>query len=296
MSQDIEKIPITVIVGPTAVGKTTFAVQLAEATNAEIVSADSRYFYRGMDIGTAKPTIEERRSVPHHLIDVSDPNEIWSLALFQQKAHIVISEIHQRGKNVIVAGGTGQYIRALLEGWRPPELQPDERLRRIIENWGEEVGKAELHQKLAIIDPVAASSIDYQNLRRTVRALEVIFQTGERFSDLRIKTESIYDALVIGLDRERSELYQRIDDRIDQMMTRGLLDEVRGLLAQGVSADAPAMSAIGYREICLFLQNEISLEEALALVRKNTRNYVRRQANWFKSSDPKIHWFDLTGL
>jgi len=295
MSQHPSKIPVTVIVGPTAVGKTAFAIELAKIANAEIVSADSRYFYRGMDIGTAKPTPEERQSIPHHLIDVADPDETWSLALFQQKAYDAIASIHERGKNVIVVGGTGQYIRALLQGWSPPTMEADLVMRSVLEDWANEIGPMEIHKKLAILDPIAAGKIDYRNVRRTIRALEVIFGSGQRFSEQRKVTESPYSFLILGLNRSRSSLYQRIDQRIDQMIRQGFIEEVAGLLEKGYSPALPSMSAIGYREISAYLNHEISLDEAIRLIKQRTRNFVRRQANWFKTNDPQIHWFNLEG-
>jgi len=295
MSQHPSKIPVTVIVGPTAVGKTAFAIELAKIANAEIVSADSRYFYRGMDIGTAKPTPEERQSIPHHLIDVADPDETWSLALFQQKAYDTIASIHERGKNVIVVGGTGQYIRALLQGWSPPTMEADLVMRAVLEDWANEIGPMEIHKKLAILDPIAAEKIDYRNVRRTIRALEVIFGSGQRFSEQRKVTESPYSFLILGLNRSRSSLYQRIDQRIDQMIRQGFIEEVAGLLEKGYSPALPSMSAIGYREISAYLNHEISLDEAIRLIKQRTRNFVRRQANWFKTNDPQIHWFNLEG-
>ncbi len=295
MSQHPSKIPVTVIVGPTAVGKTAFAIELAKIANAEIVSADSRYFYRGMDIGTAKPTPEERQSIPHHLIDVADPDETWSLALFQQKAYDAIASIHERGKNVIVVGGTGQYIRALLEGWSPPTMEADLVMRAVLEDWANEIGPMEIHKKLAILDPIAAEKIDYRNVRRTIRALEVIFGSGQRFSEQRKVTESPYSFLILGLNRSRSSLYQRIDQRIDQMIRQGFIEEVADLLEKGYSPALPSMSAIGYREISAYLNHEITLDEAIRLIKQRTRNFVRRQANWFKTNDPQIHWFNLEG-
>jgi len=294
MSQPISKIPITVIVGPTAVGKTAFSIAFAKLIQAEIVSADSRYFYRGMNIGTAKPSVEEMQGIPHHLIDVAEPDQTWSLALFQQKAHAAILDIHQRGKNVLVVGGTGQYIRAVLEGWSPPELTPDLPMRKALEAWAEAIGPEDLHRKLSCIDPAAAAKIDYQNVRRTIRAFEVIFKSGELFSAQRKQVDSPYQPLVIGLTRPRAELYERIDRRIDQMFENGFVNEVRGLLDRGFSPELPSMSAIGYREVSAYLHQEISLEEAILQIRRGTRNYVRRQANWFKQSDPQIHWYDLS--
>ena len=195
--------PLVVIVGPTAVGKTAFALALAERLGGEIVSADSRLFYRGMDIGTAKPTLEELRRVPRHLVDVANPDETWSLALFQRAAHQAMAEIHARRRLPFLVGGTGQYVRAVTEAWELPEQQPDHRLRDVLEQWGREIGPQALHQKLALVDPAAAEKIEPNNMRRTVRALEVMFLTGRRFSDQRRKTTSPYSLLKIGLMRSR---------------------------------------------------------------------------------------------
>ncbi len=186
--------PLILIVGPTAVGKTEIAIQLAEKMNGEIISADSRLFYRGMDIGTAKPTLEEQARVPHHLIDVANPDETWSLAQFQQSAQAIIADIHARGKLPFLVGGTGQYVRAVSEGWSPPEVKPDERLRGELEKMRQEKGNSWLHEKLGLLDPEAAEKIDPRNVRRTIRALEVILTTGRRFSSQRGQAESPYQA------------------------------------------------------------------------------------------------------
>jgi len=286
------KPPLVVIVGPTAVGKTEIAIQLAERLGGEIVSADSRLFYRGMDIGTAKPTPAERIRIPHYLIDVANPNETWSLAVFQRAAKDAIADIHRRGKLPFLVGGTGQYIHAVTHGWSPPATGPDARLRTVLEELAKSQGNDWLHQRLALLDPAAAETIDPRNLRRTVRALEVIFSTGRRFSDQRGQCESPYRLLTIGLIRPRPELYARLDTRIEAMFTLGLLDEVRGLLAQGYSPNLPTMSAIGYRECTLVLRSEMSLEDAKVRMRRLTRIFVRRQANWFKAQDAEVHWFE----
>lgn len=286
-------LPLVVIVGATAVGKTGLAVEVAERLNAEIVSADSRLFYRGMDIGTAKPTVEERRRVPHHLIDVSRPDETWSLARFQQQAARTIVEISERGRPPFLVGGTGQYIRAVIEGWRPPEQEPDPRLRAYLETLAGQIGPFELHRRLGILDAASAASIDPTNLRRTVRALEVILTTGRRFSDQRLKEGSPYRLLVVGLRRPRPELYARIDGRIDAMVQAGFLQEVQSLLAQGYSPQLPSLSAIGYREMVACLQGEMSLDEAVTQMKRLTRRYVRQQSNWFRDEDERIHWFDM---
>ena len=282
---------IVAVVGPTAVGKTETALRMAEALNAEVISVDSRLFYRGMDIGTAKPTAEERARVPHHLIDVAEPDEVWSLAVFQQAAQQAIAEVHARGRLPLLVGGTGQYLRAVMEGWEPPTTQPDARLRAALEAWGQQIGAQALHERLAVVDPAAAAGIDFTNVRRTVRALEVVFQSGRRFSEQRGRGPSPYTRLTIGLRRPRAELYARIDQRIEQMVADGLLEEVRGLLSRGYGADLPTLSAIGYREMAEVVRGEITLEEAVVQMKRQTRVFVRRQANWFKESDPNIHWF-----
>ncbi len=285
------KLPLILIIGPTAVGKTELAIQLAERMNGEIISADSRLFYRGMDIGTAKPSKEEMARAPHYLIDIVNPDETLSLAVFQEKAKELIADIHARGKLPFLVGGTGQYIRAVTQGWTPPEVIADERLRVELEKMKEERGFEWLHAKLEILDPEAASKIDARNVRRTIRALEVILTTGRKFSDQRGKVESPYHLITIGLNRPREELYQRVDERIDLMFANGFLDEVKGLLEKGYPSTLPSMSAIGYRECVRVIKGELTLEQAKVEMRRVTRIFVRRQANWFKESDPDIMWF-----
>lgn len=285
------KPPIVLIVGPTAVGKTELALRLAEKMNGEIVSVDSRLFYRGMDIGTAKPSKEELARVPHHLIDIVNPDETLSLAVFQQMARAIVSGIHERGRLPFLVGGTGQYIRAVTEGWSPPEVIPNEKMRTVLEKMNEERGKEWLYDRLKILDPLAAQAIDLRNVRRTIRALEVIFTTGRRFSEQRGQGDSPYHLITIGLTRPREELYQRVDERIDKMFADGLLDEVKGLLERGYSPALPSMSAIGYRECISVVQGSMTIDQAKVEMRRLTRVFVRRQANWFKESDPQIKWF-----
>lgn len=285
--------PLVVILGPTAVGKTEVAMQLAERLGGEIVSADSRLFYRGMDIGTAKPSPEERQRVPHHLIDVAEPDEIWSLPMFQQAARSAIAGIHARGRLPFLVGGTGQYVRAVVETWAPPAQEPDLRLRDTLTRWAGLIGPRELHRRLGVIDPAAAQRMDPNNLRRTVRALEVIFLTGQLFSAQQQKGSSDYALLLVGLRRPRSELYARVDARIQAMLDAGLLHEVGALLAQGYSPSLPTLSAIGYREMVAHLQGEITLDEAVTRMKRLTRHFVRKQANWFRETDETIHWFDM---
>ncbi len=291
MSSPDPLIPLVVIVGPTAVGKTELSLELARRMDGEIVSADSRLFYRGMDIGTAKPTPEERASIPHHLIDIADPDQTWSLARFQQAASEAIAAIHHRGHLPFLVGGTGQYIRAVTHGWNPPPQPPDSRLREILEELAHERGGGWLHDKLGVLDPAAAQAIDPRNLRRTVRALEVILSTGKRFSEQRGQQESPYRTIIVGLDRPRPELYARVDERIEAMFAAGLLEEMRSLLEMGYSPELPAFSAIGYRECTAVLTGQYDIEEAKTRIKRATRVFVRRQANWFKADDPNIAWF-----
>jgi tRNA dimethylallyltransferase len=289
------KLPLILIVGPTAVGKTELAIQLAEKLNGEIISADSRLFYRGMDIGTAKPSLEERARVPHYLIDIVNPDETLSLAVFQQKAKELIADIHARGKLPFLAGGTGQYVRAVTEGWSPPEVVADERLRGLLEKIAsrDERGFEWLHARLNQLDTIAAAKIDARNVRRTIRALEVILTTGRKFSEQRGQSDSPYHLITIGLTRPRPELYQRVDERIDLMFANGLVEEVKSLLEKGYSPTLPSMSAIGYRECVRVAKGELTIERAKVEIRRATRVFIRRQANWFKESDPNIMWFKV---
>lgn len=285
---------VIVLVGPTAVGKTELSLQLAEQLNTEIISADSRLVYRGMDIGTAKPSIQDRSRIPHHLIDIIDPDEPWSLSDFQRLANSTIQQIHQKGKIPLLVGGTGQYIKALIEQWEIPKQPPNPALRSLLSQWSNTLTPQQFHHYLHLLDPAAAHAIDPTNKRRVIRALEVIFQSGKRFSELRKKSSPLYHFLIIGLTRTRSELYQRIDQRIEDMINNGFIIEVKTLLSKGYSPNLPSMSAIGYREIIYYLKGLTSLDESINLIRRSTRVFVRRQANWFKLTDPSIYWFNLT--
>jgi tRNA dimethylallyltransferase len=287
------KKPLIILTGPTAVGKTQLSLDIVESLHGEIISADSRLFYRGLDIGTAKPTKKEREIVPHHLIDIAAPDETMSLAVFQQSVYRISQELWAKGKVPFLVGGTGQFVRAIMEGWQIPPQEPDIRLRQVIEEWGAEIGPDALHTRLQIIDNAAAQKIEPSNLRRTVRALEVIFSTGELFSSQRKRKKRGFQYKVIGLYRDRAELYERIDERITQMFTDGFLDEVRALLDTGYDADLPSLSAIGYKEVIAHLQGKIDMDEVIKLMKRRTRAYVRRQANWFKQDDPRIRWFEM---
>jgi tRNA dimethylallyltransferase len=286
------KLPLILVIGPTAVGKTELSILLAEQLGGEIISADSRLFYRGMDIGTAKPTAAEQARVRHHLIDIVNPDQTLSLAVFQTMAREVIADVQRRSKLPLLVGGTGQYIRAVTEGWRPPAVVPDPKLRAELGKMEAERGPAWLYRRLLDLDPEAADKIHARNVRRMIRALEVILTTGRKFSEQRVRGESPYELLTIGLRRPRDELYARIDERIEAMFQAGLLDEVKGLLGKGYGSHLPAMSAIGYRECIRVLKRELTVDGAKVEMRRATRAYVRRQANWFKETDPTIRWFE----
>ncbi len=288
---DQEKKPLIVIIGPTAVGKTKISLQVAERLKGEIVSADSRLFYQGMDIGTAKPTWEEQKLVPHHLINVASPDQDWSLAVYLPRAIAVIEEIQQRGNLPFLVGGTGQYIQAVVQGWDLPSIKPDPGLREALRQWADQIGVDGIRARLAELDPEAAAGIDGPNLRRMIRALEVILSSGKRFSAQKKALGSSFQVLQIGLIRPREELYKRIDLRIDQMLAKGLVGEVQALLDTGYSSDLSAMSAIGYKQIIIYLSGEISLAEAVQQIKSKSRKYVRQQANWFRENDPDIHWY-----
>lgn len=283
--------PLIVILGPTAVGKTEIAIQLANKLNGEIISADSTLIYRGMDIGTAKPSAQQREQIPHYLIDVTDPDQTWSLTLYQRAAQRVIKDIQARGRLPFLVGGTGQYIHAVVYDWQIPKIKPDKKLRQALEDWSSEIGSEGLHTRLSALDPKAAAKIDFRNTRRTIRALEVIFRSGRRFSDQRLSGRAPYCTIQIGINLPRPELYARIDQRIDAMISAGFIEEVNTLLSKGYPADLPAFSAIGYKELINYLQGEISLDEAVTIIKRRTRQFVRRQANWFKDTDPQIQWF-----
>lgn len=285
--------PLVALVGPTAVGKTQVAIQLAERLDGEIVSADSRLLYRGMDIGTAKPKAQQRLQVPHHLIDVAEPEEVWSLAVYRQAALAAIAQIHGRGRLPLLVGGTGQYVTAILEGWLPPQGATDQALRQEFEAYAAEHGAESLHRRLQRIDPARASALDPRNVRRVARALEIHHVTGRRPSELRRKQTPELRILRLGLQLPRPELYRRIDERIRHMLECGLVEEVRALLARGMPLEHPNLSAIGYRQVAEHLMGRKSLAQAEQEMRRLTRRFVRRQANWFKADDPRILWFEV---
>ncbi len=284
---------LIVIVGPTAVGKTEVAVRLARSIGGEIVSADSRQIYRRMDIGTAKPDADQRARAPHHLIDVVDPDEAFSLAQYQAAAAGAIDDIFARSKQPLLVGGSGLYVRAVTDGLRLPAVPPQPELRAELEARAAREGGQTLHDELRQVDPAATARIDPRNVRRTIRALEVYRIRGARFSDLGCAQPPPYRTIRIGLRRPRPELYARIDARIDAMIAAGLVEEARGL-AQRYDWSLPSMSGLGYRQIGGFLRGECSLEEAIAAIRQATRRFVRHQASWFRPADARIAWLDMT--
>jgi tRNA dimethylallyltransferase len=282
--------PLIAIVGPTAVGKTALAIQLAEEFRGEIVLADSRQVYRGMDIGTAKPTGDEQRRVPHHLLDVVNPGEPFTLAQYQQHAYAAIAEIHTRGKVPFLVGGSGLYVRAVLEGLCIPRVAPDPARRQKLER----EDAAVLYARLQQLDPIAAAKIDPRNKRRIIRAIEVCEMAGKPISTLQSRNAPNYRVLRLGLTLPREELYRRIDARVDQMIAAGLVDEVRGLIARGYDPDTSAMSGLGYRQIALYAKGEATLEEATRVLKRDTRRFVHHQYSWFRLDDVRIQWFDVS--
>lgn len=286
-------LPLLVIVGPTAVGKTATAIALAEKHNAEIISADSRYLYVGMDIGTAKPTLAERARVPHHLIDVTTPDQPWTLAQVQAAAYAAIEDVHTRGKLPILVGGTGQYIRAITEGWQALGGEPSAELRAELEAVLAQGGVNALAERLRVVDPASAAVVDVKNPRRVIRALEVALTTGESFIAQRRKNPPPYAITTIGLSLPRPELYARIDARVEAMLANGLEAEVRALAAKGYGWELPAMSGLGYKQMGAYLRSECDLAEAVRRIKHDTRVFVRRQANWFKADDPQIKWVEV---
>jgi len=282
------------IVGPTAVGKSELALHLAQYFPLEIISADSRQVYRHMDIGTNKPSPAEMASVPHHVIDVVEPDEDFSLAMYHQLASEALKVIQQKGKLPLLVGGSGLYVWSLIEGWKIPQVPPDQKLRRQLESRAEQEDSQSLYQELQAIDSVAAAKINPSNIRRIVRALEIYHATGQPPSQLQRKKAPGFPILVIGLTQERRELYKMIDWRVDKMIQRGLVAEVEQLLKKGYSPSLPSMSGIGYKQIGQFLRGEMTLPEAIDKIKYETHRLARHQYAWFRLSDSRISWLDMS--
>ncbi len=281
---------VVAIVGATATGKTALAIELARRLGGEFeaLNADSRQVYRYMDVGTAKPTAAEREALPHRLIDIVDPDEGFSLGLWLQLAKEAVDEAWERRRVPIVVGGTGQYVWALLEGWRVPRVPPQEELRREMEARPPEDLLAELRR----VDPESQEFIEPKNVRRVIRALEVYYATGKPLSHWRTKDAPRFESLAIGLRMPREALYERIDARVDAMMASGFPEEVRGLVDRGYSCELSSMSGIGYRELCAHLGGEMALDEAVARTKTGTHRLARHQNTWFKAGDERIRWIE----
>ncbi|MGH2398618.1 MAG: tRNA (adenosine(37)-N6)-dimethylallyltransferase MiaA [bacterium] len=286
--------PLLVICGPTAVGKTAASVILAQRIGGEIIAADSRTLYRFMDIGTAKPTLEQRRAVPHHLLDVADPNDVITLAVYRRWATEAIAAVRGRGRVPMLVGGTGLYIRAVADGFAIPQVPPDATLRASLERH-ELSAPGSLHARLATVDAVAAARIHPRNTRRVIRALEVFEHTGRPISSLQRRHDDVGPATRIGLTMDRDVLYQRIDARVDEQIGGGLIDEVTALLGRNFARTLPAMQGLGYKEIVEHVGGETSLEEATRRLKRNTRRFAKRQYTWFRR-DSRIRWIDVDAL
>ena len=289
---------LIILTGPTAVGKTALSINLAKAVNGEIISADSMQVYKHMDIGTAKVTKEEMDGVKHYLIDAIEPTEDFHVVRFKEMVEEAMAEIYRKGKIPIICGGTGFYIQAILYDIQFAEQEIDYTYRHELEDFAEEKGNEALHDKLKKIDPESAEAIPAANRKRVVRALEYFHQTGEKFSvhNAREKErKSPYNFAYFVLNDDRKLLYNRIDKRVDIMMSTGLVDEVKALLEMGCKPGMTSMDGIGYKEMLTYLSGESSLEDAVELIKKNSRNYAKRQLTWFRRED-EVVWLDKTIL
>jgi len=285
---------LVAIVGPTATGKSQLAIKLAQAFDGEIIGTDSRQVYRFMDIGTAKPSPEELSLVPHHLINIVNPDEDFGLAQYHKLAYEAIDEVQGRHRLALLAGGSGQYVWSVVEGWGIPRVPPDLKLRHSLKERAAGGGKDELYQELVAVDPVAAQTITPQNVRRVIRALEVYRSSGIPFSQLKHKKKPPFKTLIMGLTLDREKLYRRIDLRVDDMIARGLVAEVEKLLSMGYSLSLPSMSGIGYRQIGQFLNGKLTLTAAIQQIKSETHRFVRHQYAWFRLKDSRIRWFDIS--
>jgi tRNA dimethylallyltransferase len=282
------------VIGPTAVGKTKVSIELAKMLNTEIISGDSMLVYKNMNIGTAKPSSDERSNITHHLIDILEPQADFSVVDFTALASQHITNISQKGVIPILAGGTGLYVKALLEGYQFNPTPSDEKLRIQLDDLAKKHGNQYLHDRLAAVSPDTAARLHPNDLRRIIRALEIYYLSGETVSQNKLMEQHIllYDAVVIGLTMERKLLYERINQRVDLMMSQGLVNEVEKLLNSGIPANCQAMQGIGYKEIVKYLQKEIDLATAIGSIKQATRNFAKRQLTWYRKM-PYIIWFDV---
>lgn len=286
--------PLVVIVGPTASGKTDVAVELAKIVRGEVISADSMLVYRGMDIGTAKPTPEEMLGIPHHLIDVVNPDEEFSAAMFQSAAEKLIEEISDRGNLPLLVGGTGLYVRSVIDHYDFTPAPKDEGLRERLKQQAAALGAEEMHRKLAAVDAASAARLHPNDTRRVIRALEVYYQTGKPITEYQYSqhnTNPKYRLKMFGLTMDRQLLYRRIEQRVDLMLQRGLVEEVRQLM-QRYDTWGTALQGLGYKEVIAYLKGECTLPEAVELLKRDTRRFAKRQLTWFKA-DQRIHWLNM---
>ena len=285
---------LIVITGPTASGKTALSVRLAKELGAEIVNADSMQIYKYMDIGTAKPTVEEREGVPHHLIDIVNPDELFSVARYCECAKSAIDDIHSRGKTAVMVGGTGLYVDSLVNNIQFSETEPDEEYRQLLETEAQERGNECIYEKLKAIDPESAAKIAVQDTKRIIRALEVYHVTGKTITWHNEQSRSVpspYNTTMFAISMDRDALYDKINRRVDVMLELGLVDEVKKILEMGVGEKATSMQAIGYKEIVGYLKGEISLEKAADDIKQGSRRYAKRQLTWFRRNS-NINWIE----
>lgn len=282
---------VVCLVGPTAVGKTALSLDVAEALDAEIISADAMQVYRGMDIGTGKVLLEERRGIVHHMIDVADPTQSYTVHDYVQNAQAVLSDLAERGRMPVVVGGTGLYVRSLLEQFDFANTAHDATLRARLTEEADQEGSQALHARLRALDDVTAARIHPNDARRIIRALEIVMTTGHPVEHSRVARPSPYRPVLIGLTADREALYRRIERRVDGMMRMGLIGEVQDLLAQGCRPTDTAMQAIGYKEIVNYLQGQCTLEDAIDAIKKASRRYAKRQWSWFRA-DSRIVWYE----
>jgi len=288
--------PLIIILGPTAVGKTRLSIELAQRLNGEIIGADSRQIYKYMDIGTAKPTPDEQSQIPHHLIDIINPDYNLTVAEYQDRAYQKINDLHKQNKIPFLVGGTGQYISAVEEGWSIPRVPPNPDLRAELEAFVEEHDAQTLHDRLQEVDAISAEKIHPNNVRRVIRALEVYMETGEPISKLQEKKPPPYRILIYGLRLDRDILYPRADMRVDTMIEQGFVEEVQHLLDMGYSRTLPSMTGLGYLEIAEHLLDNVDLDEAIEKTKFSTHNFIRRQDVWFRGHDNGILWHNVEEL
>jgi tRNA dimethylallyltransferase len=294
---EMKKEKLVVLIGPTAVGKTKLSIDLAKKFNGEIISGDSMQIYRTLDIGTAKITSTEMNGIPHHLIDIKDPTEPYSVAEFQQDVRRLIKEISNRGKTPFIVGGTGLYIQSVIYDYIFSDKGSDEEIRKKLEEQLLKQGIHPLYEQLKCIDPASAEKIHPNNHRRVVRALEVYMTTGKTITDIQDEQEEgilLYDVVLIGLTMEREKLYERINHRVDIMMNEGLIDEVQALHKKGIR-DVQSIQAIGYKEIYEYLDGLVTYEEAIENIKRNSRRYAKRQLTWFRNK-MDVTWCDMTDI